>query len=425
MGICSTSYGNFEESNDMKRPTVSVVVFCQYNPLAASASGGIGTLIRSYIRNAPSDFAFEVIGVSDDMVAFPPGQWSVLSFGDLDVPFFPVMVDLGLQNAVPLSIRYSYQLYKYRNVINCKGKILHFHRPEPALPFLNFPAKKVLFIHNSVGEFANQSKTVEAIRGFSMRSINKSVEDVVIPSAEQVYAVRSSFVKEYHKRYPSHREHIAFMPTWVDEQFFSPLSTEQRLQQRTAMKLEYGWDDEGPWLVSVGRLEAQKDPLLLLETFDGLRSKLPGIRLLVIGDGSMRSELEAFIKQKNLGSSVILLGNIDHKRLPLLLAACDIFMLTSAYEGMPVALLESLACGVPVVATNVGEVERVLSRGGGYMSPSRDTSALIETVLQVVSHSISTEQCLQVVEPFTSKSVLSGIYKDHYRIFEQNLHLAS
>ncbi|SDD75863.1 glycosyltransferase [Actinokineospora iranica] len=132
---------------------------------------------------------------------------------------------------------------------------------------------------------------------------------------------------------------------------------------------------EVPVALCLARLEPQKRHDVLLDAW----ARLDGDAvLLVAGDGSLREPLEQRCAVLGLGERVRFLG--DRGDVPALLAAADITVLTSDWEGMPVAVLESLAAERPVVATDVDGVREVLERGGGTLVPRRDPAAVAAAV---------------------------------------------
>lgn len=104
---------------------------------------------------------------------------------------------------------------------------------------------------------------------------------------------------------------------------------------------------KGRRFLAVGRLEPQKNFPLLLRAF--ARAKAPNDRLTILGEGKERTKLEATIAELGLQAQVTLPG---HGPVPPALASHDVFVLSSAYEGVPAVIIEALAAGMPVVATN-------------------------------------------------------------------------
>jgi len=103
-------------------------------------------------------------------------------------------------------------------------------------------------------------------------------------------------------------------------------------------------------ILFLGRLEARKGAMVLLQAFAALQRKALPVRMLIAGDGPERSALERFVSQKRL-RDVVFLGQIEHDEVPQLYASCDLFCAPSLYaEGFGIILTEAMASGKPVVA---------------------------------------------------------------------------
>ena len=132
-------------------------------------------------------------------------------------------------------------------------------------------------------------------------------------------------------------------------------------------------------IVFVGRLESEKNVEALVEAV----VDLPGATLTVAGDGSLRTRLEAAAGQRP--GAVTFLGTRPHPELPVLLSRAAVFALPSHYEGNPKALVEAMACGVPVVATRVPGIREVVVHGDtGYLcgTSAGEINAALRAVLE-------------------------------------------
>jgi glycosyltransferase involved in cell wall biosynthesis len=133
----------------------------------------------------------------------------------------------------------------------------------------------------------------------------------------------------------------------------------------------------------VARLAPEKDHNLLLEALALLRRSIDPVVLLVIGDGELRGELEARAAALGVEACVRFLGMRDD--IPSLLAALDVFVLSSRTEGMSVTLLEAMASGRPVVATAVGGNAEVVRDGDtGRIVPAGDAGALAGALASIL-----------------------------------------
>lgn len=130
-------------------------------------------------------------------------------------------------------------------------------------------------------------------------------------------------------------------------------------------------------IVSVGRLEAQKAPILLIRAFAGIHAAYPEYRLLFYGEGSLREEMTAEIKKAGLEQDIIIKGNTGNIKEAV--GKASLFVLPSVYEGMPNALMEAMALGVPCVSTDCPcGAPRFLIRSGenGLLVPVGDEQEL-------------------------------------------------
>ncbi len=158
----------------------------------------------------------------------------------------------------------------------------------------------------------------------------------------------------------------------IDAARFASVETE-----REAVRRELGIDDGVPVMAMVARLDPMKDYLNYL---NALRS-LPGVQALAIGAGTEALPATAGLHR---------LGQRDD--VPRLLGACDILVLSSAFgEGFPNAIVEGMAAGLPVVATDVGDVRRIVG-DGGIIVPPRDAQALADAVSRLLADPTAREQ---------------------------------
>ncbi|HJV90105.1 MAG TPA: glycosyltransferase [Holophagaceae bacterium] len=136
------------------------------------------------------------------------------------------------------------------------------------------------------------------------------------------------------------------------------------------------------WM-AVGNLRAAKDYPTLIAAAERCAAAFPEFHLRIAGGGEHYDELEADIRTRGLQDRVKLLGSrLD---VPRLLRAADALVLSSAWEGMPNTVMEAMASGLPVVATDVGGVKELLLEGEtGFIVPPKDPTALAERMLQLM-----------------------------------------
>jgi glycosyltransferase involved in cell wall biosynthesis len=133
--------------------------------------------------------------------------------------------------------------------------------------------------------------------------------------------------------------------------------------------------------VFAGRLTAQKS----LGTLLAATAQVPDATLLVVGDGPEREAVAAVVRELGLESRVSLLGPQTRERTLELARAADAAVLSSTWENFPHAVVEALAVGTPVVATDVGGVAEVVQDGvNGLLVPPQDVGALAEALRRVL-----------------------------------------
>lgn len=144
---------------------------------------------------------------------------------------------------------------------------------------------------------------------------------------------------------------------------FNPIVTDD-LEEKARAPVDHPWfDDDSSVFVAAGRLRPQKDYPTLFRAFAKLRSKRP-VRLLVLGDGPERENLEALIENLGIGADVQLLGAKSNPYAYM--ARASGFVLSSRWEGLPTVLVEALRCGVPVIATDCPSGPREILADGRF-----------------------------------------------------------
>ena len=184
--------------------------------------------------------------------------------------------------------------------------------------------------------------------------------DVVITTSEndREYIVR---------RYRVNRRKVHVIPNWVDVEAFKPMP---------------GVPKERGRVVFVGRLEHQKNLHALIDAV----KDLPDVKLYVIGDGSLRKELERKVANEHV-DNVVFLGVVPHEKMPYELNRSEIFVLPSLWEGHPKTLIEAMACGLPVVGTDVEGIREVLVDGYNGLLCKPNAKSIREALVKLLNDS--------------------------------------
>lgn len=168
------------------------------------------------------------------------------------------------------------------------------------------------------------------------------------------------------------RERIALVMNGVDSELF-------HLRDRAQARRELGLPD-GPMALCVANLKPEKGVLDLARAWAHVARELPDARLVMVGGGPLRAELEA-----QLPPRATLAGPQPLAKVPIWMAACDVLVLPSHVEGTPNVVLEALACGRRVVASAVGGVPDLLTSDAlGAMVPARQPDLLAAALTQAL-----------------------------------------
>jgi L-malate glycosyltransferase len=192
----------------------------------------------------------------------------------------------------------------------------------------------------------------------------------LIFGAHRIIAVGNEVEHAYRRRLPGKKIDVVYNPV--------PGGAQLSEAEKTALRRDLTGDETRPTLICVGRLEPQKGMADLLDAMAILRSSHPQAILLIAGRGSLETELKSKIEVLGLQGSVRMLG--VRNDVPRLLAASDIFVNSSHWEGMPISVLEAMAARLPVAATRVGDVPNIVTPQTGLLVEPHHPQALADAM---------------------------------------------
>ncbi|WP_341237314.1 glycosyltransferase [uncultured Limnobacter sp.] len=189
-------------------------------------------------------------------------------------------------------------------------------------------------------------------------------------------------------------------------------------RERIVEAVDHPWllDKTGPVLVAAGRLAPWKGFADLINAMSILSvAKFPA-KLLILGDGPLRSELQALIERRGVGKTVDLVGYVEN---PLkYFARSDVFVLSSLVEGLPNVLVEAMMCGCTPVATDCPTGPREVLQHGkfGYLVPVGDSIAIAKAIEQALASPVEKVLLDEAIRPFEEGVVI----KRHFEILGLN-----
>ena len=180
-----------------------------------------------------------------------------------------------------------------------------------------------------------------------------------------------------------------------------------------------GISPDVPVIGSVMRFCPEKAPDIFLSVAGRVLDSKPDCLFILVGDGPLMKKTESMISSMGLSDRILLLGS--RKDIVGILPAFDVFLITSRTEGLPRALLESLASGVPVVSTDVGGIHELIGDGrNGYLSEEGDVDSLASDVIRVLDLPDGAEQMMADVdedlEPFSAKRMVDDLFSLYTKV---------
>lgn len=183
---------------------------------------------------------------------------------------------------------------------------------------------------------------------------------------------------------------ITVIPNGIDASMFHRRNDGQPATHPSpTARRELSWQADSKVAVSIGHIQSLKGFDRLIEIWPQVLHRVPGTRLILVGGAAGEPDFEKrlsdSIAQKNLQNYVSLVGRVEPSRIATMLNAADLFVLASKSEGWCNALAESLACGCPAVATDVGGNREVMSTWGlGTLVPPDNTTALANRICEAL-----------------------------------------
>jgi glycosyltransferase involved in cell wall biosynthesis len=251
-----------------------------------------------------------------------------------------------------------------------KPDIIHAHWiiPQGLAAYINFLINKTPYVITSHGGdiFGLQNKYLIKLK------------KLVLQKAKSITVVSSAIKKEVIKIDPSLEPKIEIIPMGVDSKLFNPDKYDE------SIKKKYGIT--GPFLLFVGRLAEKKGVRYLIEAMPAVLNKFPKSKLLIIGSGPLELDLKNLADKLHLSSSINFIGAIQNSDLPKFYATADIFIGPSIVaddgdrEGLPVTYMEAMACGCPVIATNLHGNRDIINERNGYLVRQKDNKDIADKI---------------------------------------------
>ena len=393
-----------------------LTIFYQFNPWQSSI-GGIQSVICSFIKYAPDSFQIRLVGTgsSDSQI----GVWEEAEYSGTSIQFMPLIAlkDDDVRSFIPTSLKYTKALLGK----DFSSDFLHFHRIEPTLFTSKWQGKKALFTHNDIKQQIDAPSNKNAILWKYFPWAYFALENKVISQFNNIFVCNSEALKFYQHKYAEIADRVTYLKNAVDDKMFYPLSPEEKQIQRKHFANQHDLAEDTQFILFAGRLHPQKDPSLLIRSFAALSSTNSRAHLLIAGEGDLTNEITSQISSLGLSQQVTMLGAVEREKLSELYRISNAFILTSVYEGLPIVVLEALACGTPVVTTKAGETPNFLTPDSGIVTRNRTPEAIVDALQNVLHNpqNYPLDACVRVAQPYAAKTVIKDIYEQMWQEWEK------
>lgn len=263
------------------------------------------------------------------------------------------------------------------------AEIVKKEKPNVVISFLEYTnlvcllARRLVFQNQTKWVISERSLPAAALCSQRMYFLKAKLHNLLDRSADLVIVNSESTREELIKNFGVKEEKIKTISNPVEI---------EKIQLHCKKIPSHVWYSENiPILISVGRLSKPKGYPYLLTAFSEVLKEIE-CRLIILGEGEIRDELEILINRLGIKKNVNLLGFISNP-YPYI-AHSDIFVLPSLWEGLPNALLEAMALGKPVIATNCSKaVEEIIkNEENGFLVPPHDIFALKNTICRLLKN---------------------------------------
>jgi len=207
---------------------------------------------------------------------------------------------------------------------------------------------------------------------------------------------------------------IARITNFADIDRFKPRAPGERDALRRTLGL-----GPGPIVIFSGRFDQRKGIEHLLEAWKTVARSIPSAHLLLLGDGPLFPEMNAKAKALGIGGSVLMRGRVENVAEHL--RASDVFVLPSLQEGMPNALLEAMACGLPPVATRIGGVVDIITDGkNGLLVAPGDAQGLAEGIVLLLKDTVLAQDIARAAgRTITTSYSLDRIAERYVKLYRE------
>jgi len=401
-----------ESQKGADEPIIGII--CPSDFTKKERSGGASGFLASIFSEIDSPAVIFGIGRNDT------SPWQKVALQSNII--FTAIATVKVPSAIPLRIKTLFWYIWYRNhILQAGANVLYIHSPECVLPFI-FLNKRIPVIYHQHGSGNPvQTATYQWGRGKLFKQLFDLVSRIIYKRADWIIAI-DRFCLEQSVQGGAGKK-VSLLMNAIDTQTFKPDDSLRHL-----MRQRLNLNDSAVAIIFVGRLEEVKRIDRAIEALTYLRQDETQYHLYISGEGGMKKHLESLVIEKQLTSFVTFLGHVSHAELPAYYNMADILVLPSEMEGVPMVILESLATGLPVVASRVGGIPDLIIEGvNGFTISDPSPSNLAVSLRRVSSANLNRSAIAKSAERYSSRQFVLEFQRivevvRHSRVRDQKCH---
>jgi glycosyltransferase involved in cell wall biosynthesis len=340
-----------EDGLRMSKHQILIVV--QLDPLGDRV-GGIGSYVQGWIEHCPTGFELTICCLTKDPSQKLGSIYKVQDDSGRVLSLLPILrvKDDNKKSPIPLALSFGLALFRYSKVIKTFHHVF-CQRDDYVLPLAFKGIRSHLIIHNDVTLLldSNYSESIWS----RIRLIYPYYMRFLMGFTDSIYSVSNKTI-DYLKSISGRRTvDLTHVHTWADPDAFHPLAGATVEDMRSTQAQRFSLDSTKKWLLFIGRFQKQKNLSLILESLVGQELNY---EMIFIGAGDLESSLKKLAQELDLGA-VHFIGRHPRQEIAKFLQVSDLWISSSNFEGMSIALMEALLSGIPVLTTDTGEVSQL------------------------------------------------------------------
>ena len=350
-----------------------------------------------FVSNCMSDFSSEkvvIFGISTSEIR----PWEYIELNN-KVKFLPIC-KLSFPSKIPMRIKVLFYFIIFRRkILKENVDLLYIHMPECCLPFLFFKKLPVIYHQHGSANPVALSRFNYA-RSYLFRNIFELILKKIYKKADWIIAIdRLCYLKAVNN---GAVKKTSLLSNAINIKHFSPNN-----KLRKSARLKNGIPNDQYVILFVGRIAKTKGVLHLIKCISHIKTKKIRFHIFFAGDGSYLPFAKNYVKEKDFNDYVTFLDSVDHGKLPFYYNMADVLVLPSEMEGIPMVILESLACGTPVVASRVGGIPEIVINGkNGFLVDDLSQENLAENIIKALKMNTNRDIIASTVSQYSNSEFM-------------------